>query len=41
MGSAIATAKKAAVVTAMVLATIYILRRVPVASDLVDRALKG
>lgn len=40
--NSILTHGKAAVITAaMVLATIYVLRRVPVASGLVNKALNG
>lgn len=35
------TAKKAAVTTALVLAVIYVARRVPVAAKIVDTALNG
>lgn len=41
MGNLTATAKKAAITTALVLAVIYVARRVPVANKIVDTALNG
>lgn len=41
MGQITTIAKKAATITVLALIGIYILRRVPVASGLVDTALKG
>lgn len=41
MGNVTSLAKKAAITTAMVLAVIYVARRVPVAGPIVDKALNG